>query len=153
MSKSTSLFWIDTVLFVVLLATILTASTEIFTHSFIHAFLGISLCAGALLHLSLHWSWIKNACQRYDRLPEPARSNAWLDMGLFCTYILCGSIGLSARTVLFPFHRHIFLAIIHVCLAVLVLVLQAIHISRHWKWITTMARKIIDFPTSVMGRR
>jgi hypothetical protein len=153
MSKSTSLFWIDMGMFVVLLATILTVSTEIFTHSFIHAFLGISLCAGALLHLGLHWSWIKNASQRFDRLPGPARSNVWLNMGLFCTYILCGSIGLIARAVLFPVHRHIFLAIIHVCLAVLVLVLQTIHISRHWKWITTMARKITDFSLPVMRRR
>jgi len=151
MSKSTSLFRVDMVLFAALLATILTASTEIFSNPFLHAFLGIALCASALLHISLHWSWIKNTSQRYDRLPEPARSNVRLNIGLFCTYILCASIGLSARAVPLPFHRHIFLGIIHVCLALLILVLQAIHISRHWKWITTMAHKIIDFPTSLMG--
>jgi hypothetical protein len=153
MSKNTTLFWVDMVLFMVLMATILTGRTSIFTHSFIHAFLGISLCVSALLHLSLHWNWIKNACQRYDHLPERARSNVWLDIGLFCTYILSGSIGLSAQAVQLPSHHHIFLGFIHGFLAVLVLVLQVMHISRHWKWITTMAHKITDFSPSVMRCR
>ena len=150
MSKNTSLFWIDLVLFVVLMATILTSGTDIFAHSFIHVFLGIALCVGALLHLSLHWNWIKNAGRRFDHLPEPARSNIWLDMELFCTYILCGSIGLIARATLVPFHHHIFLGIIHVCLVALVLVLQVIHLSRHWKWIAAMTRKTQDIPITVI---
>jgi len=142
MSKSSSLFWVDMALFVVMMAAVLTGITDIFTRSFIHAILGISMCIGALLHPGSHWTWVKNASQRYDRLPEPARSNVWLDLGLFCSFILCGGIGLSARAIPFPLHRHIFLGVIHVGLAVLVLVLLTIHISRHWKWITTMARKI-----------
>jgi len=131
-------------LFVALIVTILTGVTGIFTHSNIHLFLGLSLCAVALLHLGLHWKWIKNAWQRYERLPESTRSNAWLNIGLFFTYIICGSIGLSARAIPFPFQQHVFLGVIHVCLAVLILVLQVMHISRHWKWITTMARKMVN---------
>lgn len=148
MSRNSALFWIDMVLFAALTATILSGATGIFTQSNIHLFLGISLCTVALLHLGLHWKWIQNAWQRYDRLPEATRSNAWLNIGIFCTYVLCGSIGLIARSMQFPFHRHVFLGVIHVCLAVLILVLQVIHISRHWKWITTMARKITDLSAS-----
>jgi len=153
MSKNTSLFWIDLVLFVALTATIFTGVTGIFTYSNGHIFLGLSLCAVALLHLGLHWKWIKNAWQRYDRLPKMTRNNVWLNMGLFFTYILCGSLGLSARAIPFPFQQHIFLGVIHVCLAVLILVLQIIHISRHWKWITTMARKTTDLSASNIKRR
>ena len=141
MSKNTSLFWIDIALFVVLIATIATVSMDLFTHSNIHVYLGLSLCATALLHLGLHWKWIKNAFQRYDRLPGTVRSNAWLNLGLFFTYIFCGGIGLSARAIPLPFHRHVFLGVIHVGLAVLILVLQIMHISRHWKWIKAVARK------------
>jgi len=143
MSKNRSLFWVDIALFVMLMVTIMTVSTDIFVHSFIHVALGVSLCVVALLHLSLHWSWIKNTGQRYDRLLESARSNAWLNIGLFCAYILCGSIGWSARALLFPFHLHVFLGFLHACTAALVIVLQVIHISRHWKWIMAMARKMI----------
>jgi len=153
MSKNKSLFWIDLVLFVALMAAILTGVTGILAHSNSHIFLGLSLCAVGLLHLGLHWKWIKNAWQRYDRLPKSTRNNAWLNMGLFFTYILCGFIGLSARAIPFPFHRHVFLGVIHVCLAILILVFQAMHINRHWKWITTMARKTTDLRASVMKRK
>jgi len=143
MSKNTLLFWIDIVLFVVLITTILTFPMDLSTHSNIHVYLGLSLCAVALLHLGLHWKWIKNAWQRYDRLPGTIQSNARLNMWLFFTYILCGGIGLSARAMPFPSQHHVFLGVIHVCLAVLVIVLQVIHIRRHWKWITAMARKMV----------
>jgi hypothetical protein len=143
MLKKIPPFWVDTGLFMVLMATIVTVSADLFVHTFIHVALGISLCVVALLHLSLHWNWIKNTGQRYYRLPKPARSNAWLNIGLFSAYILCGSVGLSARAMLFSFHLHVFLGVIHVCMAGLVIVLQVIHISRHWKWITAKARKMI----------
>ena len=143
MLKGRSLFWVDIALFTALLATILTVSTDIFIHSFIHVFLGISLCTVVLLHVSLHWNWIKNTSQRHDLLPEPARSNAQLNIGLFCAYLLCGGIGLSARAMLFPFHLHVFLGVIHGFMAAMVVIFQAIHISRHRKWIKAMARKMV----------
>jgi hypothetical protein len=63
MNKNTTLFWVP---------------PEIFSHAFLHVFLGLGLSAGALLHIVLHWSWIKNAILRFDRLPGPARANAGL---------------------------------------------------------------------------
>lgn len=144
MSKNTFLFLFDTVLFVLLLMTILTFRMELFTHSNIHVYLGLSLCAVALLHLGWHWKWIKNAWQRYDRLPESTRNNARLNMGLFITYLLCGGIGLSARAMQFPSPHHVFLGVIHVGLAVLLIILQVKHIRRHWSWITAMAGKMVN---------
>lgn len=152
MSKNTSLFGTDLIIFAALVVTILTGVSGIFIHANMHLFLGLSLCAIALLHVALHWKWIKNVWQRYARLPKSTRNNAWLNMGLFFTYIVCGSLGLSARAIPFPFQQHVFLGVIHVCLAVLILVLQIMHINRHWKWITTMARKITDPSASIVKR-
>jgi len=143
MLRKLSPFWLDAGLFVLLLATLLSASADLFSHSFIHVALGLLLCIVTLFHLGLHWNWIKNSRQRYDRLPKRARSNVWLNCGLFCNYVLCGSVGLAARAMPFPFHLHVFLGVIHVCMAALVIVLQVLHISRHWQWITAMARKRI----------
>ena len=141
MSKKSLFFWIDIALFVVLIATIFTVSMDLFSHTNIHVFLGLILCAGALLHLGLHWKWIKSTTQRYDRLSATVRSNARINLGLFITYLLCGGIGLSARINPVPHHHHVFYGVIHVILAVLVLILQATHIQRHWKWIKAVAPK------------
>jgi len=144
MSKKTLFFWIDIALFMVLIATILTVSMGLFSNSNIHLYLGLLLCAGALLHLGLHWKWIKSTAKRFDRLSATVRSNAKLNIGLFITYLFCGGVGLSARAIPLPFHRHVFLGVIHACLAILVLVLQGLHINRHWKWIKAVAPKITD---------
>ena len=117
---------------------------DLITHSNIHVYLGLSLCAVALLHLGLHWKWIKNAWQRYDRLPGTIRSNARLNLGLLVAYFLCVVVGLSARAMPFPSKHHVFLGVIHICLAISVIVLQVKHIRRHWKWIMAMARKMVN---------
>jgi len=145
MPKKTLFFLIDIALFLVLIATILTFRIDLITHSNIHVCLGLLLCAAALLHLGLHWKWIKNAFQRYDGLSGTVRSIAWLNIRLFFTYILCGVVGLSARSMPFPSKHHVFLGVVHVCLAVLLLVLQVTHIRRHWKWIKAMASKLVTF--------
>jgi 2-oxoglutarate ferredoxin oxidoreductase subunit delta len=143
MTKNTKLFWVDMALFVLLALTVLTVGPEIFTHTFVHVFLGILLSAGALLHLVLHWSWIKNAFQRFDRLPDPARGNARLDLALFCAYLLCGGMGLTARTMLIILPLHVLLGFVHALLAILVIVLQVIHIARHWKWLVATGRRMV----------
>ncbi len=76
MAKTTTIFWVDIVLLALLAATILSVTTEIFTHAFIHVIFGVLLSGGALLHIMLHWNWIKNAFERYNRLPTQARTNA-----------------------------------------------------------------------------
>ena len=70
MKKNSLVIWVDACLFVLLMATILTVMPEVFTHSFLHVFFGILLSAGALLHIGLHWGWIKNAFQRFGHLPD-----------------------------------------------------------------------------------
>jgi hypothetical protein len=143
MTKNTTIFWVDAVLLALLAATILSVTTEVFTHSFIHVVFGILLSAGALLHIVLHWSWIKNAFLRFNRMPDQARANALLNLALFCAYILCGGMGLTARAMFIFLPLHVLLGVVHVLLAILVITLQGIHIARHWKWLTATTRRII----------
>jgi ferredoxin len=142
MAKNITIFWVDVGLFMLLAVTILTAPFDIFTHSFVHVFFGILLSAGALLHVSLHREWIKNAFERFGRLPNQARSNARLNLALFCAYSACGGMGLIARSMLIILPLHVCLGAIHVFLAVLVIILQIVHLTRHWKWMTATARRM-----------
>jgi len=136
------LFWTDIALFALLTATILCVTMDIFTHSFIHVIFGFLLSGSALLHLILHWSWIKNIFERLNHLPDQARTNALLNLALFCGYIVTLSMGLIARVMLIIFPIHILMGWIHALLAVLLVTLQVVHITHHWKWITSTSRRI-----------
>lgn len=141
MKKSTLNIWLDLGLFTLLAVTILAATIEIFIPCFVHVILGLLLSAGALTHIALHWEWIKNSFKRFDRLPAQVRTNLLLNLALFLAYSAAGAMGLIARSFIFfgPL-RHV-VGFFHVLLVVLLLMLQTIHLVRHWKWLTTTAPK------------
>jgi len=64
MAKTKMNFGVDIALLVLLAATILSFTQEIFTHSSIHVILGLVLSGSALLHITLHWNWIMIAFER-----------------------------------------------------------------------------------------
>lgn len=143
MAKNKTLFWTDMALLALLAATFLSITVEVFTHSFIHVIFGLLLSGSALFHIILHWNWIKSAVERINDLPDQARTNALLNLALFCGYIVCGSMGLIARVLLIILPLHVLLGWFHVLLAILVVTLQVAHIARHWKWVTAMAGKLV----------
>lgn len=134
--------WIDLGLFSLLTLTVLAALIEVATHCFIHVVLGLLLTLGAWIHIALHWDWITNAFQRMGKLPAKVRQNFTLNLALFGAYSAAGTMGLVARGAIFTGPFHLVLGCIHVLLALLVLTLQTIHLARHWKWITMMAKKM-----------
>jgi tellurite resistance protein TehA-like permease len=142
MKTSLSIFWVDAVLFALLVLALLMVLPEIASHTFVHVLPGLLLMTGAGLHLWLHWDWIKTAFSLFGKMPKPTRVNALLDLALFVAYLVCGGLGLSARLILFvsPLH-HIFFGILHALTAVLLLSLQTIHLARHFKWIKTSVRR------------
>lgn len=143
MAKTKMNFGVDIALLVLLAATILSFTQEIFTHSSIHVILGLVLSGSALLHITLHWNWIMIAFERFNRLPDQPRTNALLNLGLFCSYILCGSIGLTSRVLMIVHPLHVLLGWFHALLAILAITLQVVHIARHWKWLTATTRRLI----------
>ncbi|MBN2149215.1 MAG: hypothetical protein JW726_17645 [Anaerolineales bacterium] len=144
MSKNTTNFWVDAGLFALLLVTILAATIEIVLPCFVHVALGLLLSAGAWIHVALHWKWIQNAFSRFGSLPSQVRTNFVLNLGLFLAYSAAGSMGLFARSLigLGPL-RHV-VGFFHVLLVMGVLLLQIIHLVRHWKWVTATARKALE---------
>ncbi len=150
MKKSTLLIWIDLGLFALLGLTVLAATVEIFFHFFVHVLLGLALSAGALLHVALHWGWIKSSFTRLGKLPSQVRTNFWLNLALFLGYSACGLMGLTARTfwLLFP-PLHWVLGFFHVCLALGVITLQVIHLARHWKWVTATTQRVLGLAKGV----
>lgn len=144
MNKARLYFYIDLGLFALLALTILAATVEIFFHFFIHVLLGLALSAGAVTHVALHWSWIKNAFNRLSKLPPAQRTTFWLNLALFIGYSLTGLLGLTARTLwlIFP-PLHWVLGFIHVLVALVVITLQGIHLARHWKWLTATAQRVL----------
>ena len=148
MKKTTLYFWLDLLLFTLLAITLLAATVEVFFHFFVHVVLGLLLSAGAVTHVALHWDWIKNSLKRLERLPEQVRTNLLLNLALFLAYTLCGTLGLTARTLwlIFP-PLHVVIGFVHVLLALLVITLQIIHLIRHWKWLTSTAQRVFNYST------
>ena len=144
MNKSTQHFWVDLGLFGLLGVTILAAVVEVFLHCFVHVFLGLLLSIGALIHVALHWEWIKQAFTRFGHLPSQVRTSLVLNLALFGAYSMAGVMGLIARSMIFTGPLHFVLGFFHVLLVAGAIFLQIIHLSRHWKWVTMTARRVIE---------
>ncbi len=148
MQKGTLNFWVDLGLFMLLLVTILAATIEIFIPCFVHVILGLLLSAGALVHVALHWKWIENAFQRFGHLPPQVRTNFLLNLVLFLAYSAAGAMGLIARSFIFAGPLRHVLGFFHVSLVLGLLLLQTIHLIRHWKWVTKTAQRMLG-PSSI----
>ncbi|HNT25033.1 MAG TPA: hypothetical protein PKM21_11745 [Anaerolineales bacterium] len=148
MKKGTLNFLVDAGLLMLLLITILTATVEIFIPCFVHVILGLLLSAGALIHVALHWEWIKNAFQRFGHLSSQVRINFLLNLVLFLAYSAAGAMGLIARSFIFAGPLRHVLGFFHVLLVSGVLLLQSIHLIRHWKWVMKTAQRMLR-PSSV----
>jgi hypothetical protein len=143
MKKNTLMVWVDAGLFALLGMTILSALIEIFLPLFIHVILGLLLSAGAMTHVVLHWDWIKNVFKRFGHLSSQVQAGFLLNLGLFFAYSAAGGMGLIARLsrILGPLHHVV--GFFHVFLVVIVIILQIIHLARHWKWLTVTAPRLI----------
>jgi hypothetical protein len=141
MKKSTLLFWIDGSLFGLLALTVLTVPLEVANHSLMHAVLGLLSLFMAGFHLWLHRGWIGTTVRRFGSLPAQVRTNAILNLALFCLYLLVAFTGLRSRQMLsISLLRHIGMSVVHTLLGMSLLVIQTIHLLRHTKWIKANLR-------------
>ncbi len=143
MSKNRQLLSLDILMFVQYLLVIVTGLVEHHPGPTVHSVAATFLIVYSIVHLALHQKWIANAIARYDRLPKEVRANARTDFLLLIGYAACGASGWIAM--LAPFGL---CAPPHWLASGLVIILQTIHLARHWKWVWATVRRGIPLRTA-----
>ncbi|MCC6616066.1 MAG: DUF4405 domain-containing protein [Anaerolineae bacterium] len=120
-----------------------------FTGLQIHELLGVFFGAALVIHLILHWSWIVSLTRTFfKKLVHESRLNYVLNIALFAdvaTLVVTGilisrTLGLDLSAVQQSSRA---IEQIHRLTADLSLLIVALHVALHWKWIVTHARKYL----------
>ena len=159
-------FWLDAVILIAFLVTAVTgvllwlgAGRGALLAS--HAWSGVILLAGIILHLALHWDWVKCVVGRFfKRLPRPARVNLAVDSLLWLVFSVVTVTGLvdwllpsgrswgrrrtlTSAVSLFSIEWHAWRDW-HTWLGLAWLVIVIVHLVLHRKWIACMLRRFWD---------
>ncbi|MBL8133488.1 MAG: DUF4405 domain-containing protein [Anaerolineae bacterium] len=122
---------------------------EHFTGLALHELLGLFFAAAFALHIVLHWDWIVSITRTFFRkLLHESRVNYLLNVILFADMMFVTVSGiLISRTLGLSlslgdaFKRT--LQSLHMVGAELVLIIVALHVAMHWKWIMTNGAKYL----------
>ena len=120
-----------------------------FTGDPIHEWLGVSLGAGVMTHLLLHWKWIIEVTRRFLQSTQwSARINYVLNVVLFfdvSVIIFSGlmfSEHLAALVGLQNVHDNLWKTL-HADAARLFLYLMGLHVALHWQWVVNMITRFL----------
>jgi hypothetical protein len=119
-----------------------------FTGVSIHEWLGLSLGAVLLVHLTSHWDWVIRTTVRVVRWRGPDRFTYLVNLLLLFTMTLCIASGIAISQVALPslgihvssngiWHQ------MHSLTARLTLALLTVHIGLRWRWIVTVVKRIV----------
>jgi hypothetical protein len=118
----------------------------------VHEWLGLAFGVGVVTHLLLHWKWIVNVVRRFfSKLPGQVRINSLLDSLLFIDVTLIIFSGLMiSKVVLSTFglsgsHDAIW-RWLHTSATHLALIIVALHVALHWKWIVSTIKRYVWQP-------
>lgn len=115
----------------------------------LHELLGLVFGAALILHIVLHWDWVVNITKTFfKKLLHESRLNYVLNVALFLDMafvtisgiLISRTLGLSLGLAE-DFTRT--LQTLHMVGSELVLILVALHIAMHWKWIKTNGSKYL----------
>lgn len=101
-----------------------------------------------VIHILLHWDWIKTLPQNFARqLNAKSRFNAIWDFIFYLAMLMVTISGFLVSVVMFPqlnIPHEItpFWSEIHHTLSNLLLPILGIHLALHWDWITAMTKKM-----------
>ncbi|MGN6472762.1 MAG: DUF4405 domain-containing protein [Mycobacteriales bacterium] len=123
-----------------------------FTGQAIHEWLGVSIGAALVVHLTLHWDWVlrisRNLVSRRGRARIPWLINLMLlaamtlcvISGIYLSVVFLPAIGLSS---IGPQGSIGFWRRTHSLTANLTLILVPIHVAMDWRWIVGVTRNVV----------
>lgn len=178
MNKTRINFWLDTLIFIAFLVTLVTGLTLWLgpqgNHNHqaaillgfsrrswlnLHAWAGLGMIMGVLIHLALHLSWVTCIARRFfeKKLAQSARLNFLLDHLQFAAFLMVSLSGLVNWLVLpgggyrggrNPLYHTTFLSLnrpdwtdVHLWSALLFIIIVIIHLALHWQWIMCVVRR------------
>lgn len=123
----------------------------------VHAWVGVTILVGTVIHLALHWRWVTCVAQRFwGKSSAQARLNFGLDSLLFAVFSTTSLSGLVMWLVLFgggyrggrnPLHHAALFGLtrsdwldLHRWAGLLMLLIVGLHLILHWRWITCALR-------------
>lgn len=143
MSATKRNLWID----LLIVVSFLLATQPQLTGMTIHEWLSLTLAAGLLTHLLLHWRWVYETIRRFfSRLARQARLNLLLNLALLIAFTLIIFTGLMISEEVLPFiglrgvHGGVWQRL-HTTVSDLSIWLVGLHLALHWKWIVNATQK------------
>ncbi len=131
----------------------------------IHTWSSVLMIAVALLHIALHWKWIRNMSRRFllelagrsEPMNPRGRFNLLVNAAIGITFVLSavsgvyflfvgGSHGGLNPDPLILFPRTAWDSI-HTWSSVLMIIAAIIHFAIHWRWVVNVIRRVLSFPS------
>jgi hypothetical protein len=150
MNKNKINFWLDIALVALFTLTVISlfgggrsnelpsAATQ--TADLLHCLSGTLMVAGSVVHLILHWDWIKAVILRGPKnLAKRVRANRVIDLWLFGFFVVCGLTGVVSWA--FPTLRE--WAAMHRLTGTAMLFVMGFHLVYHWKWIVVNTKRYL----------
>ncbi|MBL8164762.1 MAG: DUF4405 domain-containing protein [Anaerolineae bacterium] len=122
---------------------------EHFTGLALHELLGLTFAVAFVLHIILHWDSVVSVTRTFFRkLLHESRLNYVLNAALFIDMMLVTISGILISRTLglqLALSQDVqrTMQTIHMVSAELVLIIVALHVAMHWKWIQTNAAKYL----------
>jgi hypothetical protein len=144
MEKNKSNWWIDAVLLGLFWISFFPGLTSLA----LHEWLGVAAVLLAVLHLIMHWSWMETVTLKFfSHLSGQARMFYALDLVVMAGFVMILCTGLLISTWLdLPLYDMAAWTHIHLMVSVFTLVLVALKLVLHWRWITCAARRYVIDP-------
>lgn len=114
-----------------------------------HEMAGLAIAVVFVTHVLLNWSWVKKVTKRlFDKkLHFKTRFGYFLNFLLFISMAFIIISGIFISRVVFPnidIVNEPWFKITHISVSYLVLILVAIHVGLHWKWVMNVFKHVLS---------
>ncbi len=143
--------WVlDAGLFAVFLLSFVLDLTGLALHQWLGLFAGVL----ALLHLVLHWNWVKCVTVRFlGRTTWQARIYYVLDVGIMLGFALILATGVLISSWLSLFLDSYFVwKSVHVAVSIVTLGLVVLKVALHWRWVVSVFHRLLPITAPKVRR-